>query len=666
LKLLVKEILLMFLGIVALQSFTLSQTDSVNTNKEEIIDEIISENEANADNEGFGDLIEGLSDNPIDINTAGVSELQNIPNLTLSEAKAIIKYREKNGIFFSTAELNLVSGLSRETLKNILPFTKVNENLNISTGELTQKSPMSVEIRNRLIDRIQPIDGIVRNKFDGNKYKTYNRLKLGYDNHIKMGALFEKDPGENSYNDLTSAHISINNISIIKEIIVGDYLIGFGQGLAIWGPYSFSKSSNAIYPIKKKAKYLKGYTSSDENRFFRGISWKFDFNKLSLSFFYSKNKFDAAIDPATNNINSTPVDGYHRTENEINKKNSAIEQVMGGIIDISFNQQINLGFLYYHSSFNHKFSSSNVYDLQGDNYNFYSFSYDLFYKNINLFGESSFNGKSIASSLNLQIDVSKDFSLISSLRNYPRNYFNLHSNGFGEQNGKTQNEVGIYNGFRWRTDIGIINFYYDQFKFPFATYYNPLPTSGNEFMLDYFKRPFKHLSTRIKLKKEEKEISVNSATIKEIYTRNKISLRFEVIFKPTNVLRLKNRFEFNRFRINETGNSQTGYMVFQDVIFRPINKFYLAARIIFFKTDSFETAIYEFENDLDGVFALNGLYGQGTRWYAVIKYEPLAFLKISLKYSETYKPFERTLGSGYSKIDGNLDNKFSLQIDFDI
>ena len=57
------------------------------------------------------------------------------------------------------------------------------------------------------------------------------------------------------------------------------------------------------------------------------------------------------------------------------------------------------------------------------------------------------------------------------------------------------------------------------------------------------------------------------------------------------------------------------------------------------------------------------MYGEGIRWYFIAKYKPIKFLSISAKYSETYKPDEKTLSSGDSEIIGNLDNRFSLQID---
>ncbi len=57
------------------------------------------------------------------------------------------------------------------------------------------------------------------------------------------------------------------------------------------------------------------------------------------------------------------------------------------------------------------------------------------------------------------------------------------------------------------------------------------------------------------------------------------------------------------------------------------------------------------------------MYGNGIRWYLMIRYRPLNFMNISAKYSETYKPDETSLSSGDNQINGNLDNRFSLQID---
>jgi len=102
-------------------------------------------------------------------------------------------------------------------------------------------------------------------------------------------------------------------------------------------------------------------------------------------------------------------------------------------------------------------------------------------------------------------------------------------------------------------------------------------------------------------------------------------------------------------------------MAFQDIRFSPFQNISIDGRIILFQTDSFNSAIYEYENDLMGILSNVALYGKGIRWYLQVKYKLANFLSITAKYSETYKPLEKNLGSGLSEINNNIDNKLSIQ-----
>ena len=273
--------------------------------------------------------------------------------------------------------------------------------------------------------------------------------------------------------------------------------------------------------------------------------------------------------------------------------------------------------------------------------------------------------KSVATITNLEISVTDNFSFVSSIRSYPRNYFNLHSFGFGEQT-NTQNEFGIYNGIKMRTKIGLFNLYYDQFKFPYASYYSDLPAAGDEFLIDYSVSPLQKLITTLKFKVENKDVNTKPGGSIQIYKRQKSSLRLELKYRLNNKIEIKNRIEISRYKIDDINISENGFLIFQDLKFTPSKNFYLDGRIIFFRTDSFNSAIYEFENDLDGTYSITGLSGQGIKWYFLVKYKLFGMLKLSLKYSEMYKPEERTLGSGYTEINGNLDNQLSAQIEWDL
>jgi len=60
------------------------------------------------------------------------------------------------------------------------------------------------------------------------------------------------------------------------------------------------------------------------------------------------------------------------------------------------------------------------------------------------------------------------------------------------------------------------------------------------------------------------------------------------------------------------------------------------------------------------------LFGEGIRWYLLMRYKAMKFITISFKYSETYKPGEQTISSGSNEIRNNVENIISLQIDINL
>jgi hypothetical protein len=304
-----------------------------------------------------------------------------------------------------------------------------------------------------------------------------------------------------------------------------------------------------------------------------------------------------------------------------------------------------------------------LYDLSGDNFNYLSLYYNLNFYRLTVFGEASYDQTSVASFNGLQFAVSNNFVFTTAVRSYPRNYKNLFGFGFGERSGKTNNEVGFYSGFKLRTKIGVLNLYYDIFKFPYRTNENSLSSEGDEILVDFITSLNRNFEIKLRYKYENKEITelIDSEDI--IVRRLKQTGRTELIYEAVNNIRLKTRIEYYNFLVRSANKNENGFLIFQEARFALLKKLTVYGRIIFFHTDSFNSAIYEFENDLVGVMPNLAMYGKGIRWYFLLRYKPINLLTISAKYSETYKPDETALSSGDNKINGNLDNRFSLQID---
>ena len=647
-----------------------AQLDSTSIITEEVLDNILVEPDEETDSEELVEILEELIRNPIDINLADVFDLSKLPNMDQQSAQIIIEHRNKFGYFFSPTELFAIRELNKQLIESILPFVKTsrtndelekNEEVVSSSDSFLNKSKLI--IRNRITNDIQNRDGFTSGKYEGSKIKSYNKFLYNYDKNYQAGFLVEKDPGEVSYTDFTSFHLQVKDIGFVKSFIAGDYVLEYGQGLALWSPYGFSKGADAVFPVKKKARYLRPYTSAAEYRFFRGAASRLSFDDFSFTAFYSNNTFDATIDSITGEITSVGQSGFHRFESELNKKGSSKSKLIGGVLDYRFLGRMNVGVIYYNASFDNRFESTTLYDFSGNNFNYVSTYYELNFSKINFFGEASYDGTSVASINGIQFSANRDLIFTTSLRNYPRNYKNLYGFGFSEKSGKINNELGIYSGLKWKIPFGVLNLYYDIFKFPYRTSENSLSSEGNELLVDFVSIPLPSFEVRLRYKYEDKEVTELINIDEEIVRRLKQIARTDLIYKVSKDLRLKTRIEYNHFFIKDANLKENGLLVYQDLRYVPQKNINLYGRIIFFQTDSFNSAVYEYENDLLGVMPNLAMYGKGIRWYVIVKYKPLQFLTLSTKYSETYKPDETSLSSGDNEITGNVDNRISFQID---
>ena len=637
-----------------------AQIDTTETNED--IETLLEDNTQDQEDSQVYDLFEYLMSNPIQLNSASIKELLQIPFLNISTASAIIRHRNKLGGIYSEDQLKNIDGVDNNLLDRIKPFLKLGDNEQTSAFYSISQlfDDTKISFRSRTIYDLQPRRGFNESIFLGSRQKNYNRLIVNSSDRIKAGVLIEKDAGEKSLTDFTSFNISITDLPVAQSLVLGNYIFEFGQGLAVWSPYGFSKGSNTVASATRNSRGPVPFISSDENQFMQGAAAKIKLGDFSFSPFYSSHRIDSSIDSVTNSVTSIVIDGYHRTDNEIKKENSLRETMFGLGTEYSFDETTRFGFLYYQSKYDHNLVESN--NLKSK-FEYISASYSTLINKLLLAGEFASDKTSVSSINTAELLIDKNFSLVFSYRNFAANYSVIHGNSFGER-GSAKNESGFYTGIYWRTQFGIFNIYYDQFKFPTASNSYSFPSNGNDFLINYSYKPFVNTEIRIRYKTENKDAVIKLQNEIGLIKQKTEKLRGEILYKVSKNVRLRTRFETVNLSAIPNSPKENGYLLFQDVNFVLLKDLTIYGRIIFFHTDSYNSRVYEFENDLTGIMTNPALFGEGTRWYFIARYKTSLGLNISLKYSELYKPYEKSLGSGYSEITGNIDNRISFQLDF--
>ena len=511
-------LLLFSMGIHAQESDT-TKTQNVEFITDQL-ENIAQKTDMNLD---YSDLIDDYlfySKNPINLNSSDVSKLLELQLLSENQFQNLAVYKEKYKQLYSIYELKYVPGFDAESIKRLAPFVVVDvvkERQALSVKKVFKYGSHQFLLRFQQVLETQlgyqtPADSAWLRPgsiYLGTPQKLYARYAFNYKNKIRFGFTMEKDAGEvflkntlsdsvmklvgnkvTNIFDFYSAHVYVADIGILKEAVIGDYHLEFGQGLTLWTGLAFGKSSESI-TIKRFARGIRPNTSANENRFFRGAAVTLGLKGFSITGFYSQNKADASIAGSglitEETINSIQETGMHRTINELLSKDAIDIQAYGG--RISYKRRFfEIGATAYQTNLSAKLLLDDklykLFNFQGNSLTNYGFDLNLNFQKFNFFGEfsASSNG-GLAGIAGLNTFLSDRFIFTLVYHDYGKEYQNLFTNPFAESSA-IANEKGIYFGFRallasrWR-----LSGYVDYFQFPWLKYRTHSPSYGRDYLL---------------------------------------------------------------------------------------------------------------------------------------------------------------------------------------
>ena len=436
------------------------------------------------DDQNYEEIYENLYQvyqNPLDLNVADRDELSVLLFLSEKQITELLTHRQRFGPYLSLYELQALEGFTLEDVRQLLPFVTVRQGL----GDLRPKGLLRRADQHYFLLRadrtLEPRRGFTEGQYAGSPLRYYTRYRLSRAKDFSVGFISEKDAGEKNFFDYTAFHVQLQNKGWLRNMVAGDYLLQFGQGLVFSAGYAAGKGGEPVYTTRRSNLGIKPYNSLVENGGFRGMGMTWQLGRIEWTGMYSFKRKDAS---GTDEVASLQTAGLHRTAQEISGQKAISEQNIGGNIGYR-GERLRVGFSFLATRFDRVYGKRdlpyNFYEFRGEKNAVWGPNFFFSRENFSFFGELARSASGgygyvggLVGALGRQTELSLNF------RNYGKNFHTLYGSGFAE-GGRTINEQGAYAGLKYRIKKGWeLAGYYDIFRFPWLRYRVDAPSSGHE------------------------------------------------------------------------------------------------------------------------------------------------------------------------------------------
>ncbi len=659
---------------------------------------------------------------PVDLNHTSYPELATLYLLSDVQINALFEHIRRYGPLLSVYELQTIDAFDLRTLELLAPFITVRDNpraMNATFAQVlaggrhewTLRTQVNIEQRRGFMGGGDPFnspwrdpDGHALPDLDspavmdslrannkvylGSPWKLYTRYRFRYRQNVSFGITAEKDEGEEFFRgtqkqgfDFYSAHLFLRDIGRVKALAVGDFQAQFGQGLTFWSGLAFANKSAYTTNVKRNAMGLSPYASVNENLFLRGGGATIAVtDQLDATVFGSHKGLDATVaqtapadtlnpfDDAEVQFSSFQEDGFHRTHNELRKKDAITETIAGGHLRYR-RSNWSLGGTAAHVRYNSVLTRNtkpyNQFEFQGDRNTTMGVDWNLLYRNLTWFGEGarSANG-GLAGMSGLLAALDKRLTLVMLYRHYQRDYQGLYSVGFGEGT-NPWNERGLYTGIEVRPNRQwTINAFLDQFRFPWLRYQTDGISHGNDALVQATWTPSKRTQLYLRGRRQQR-LRNGTATeggVDPLEGIVQTNIRFNASYRVSQAVTLRTRVESVDFD-RDNSPVKHGFLIYQDLVHRPLmGKWEFTGRLALFSTDGYDARIYAYENDIIGLFSIPPHYGRGMRWYAMVRHSPFRRVDIWVRYGAWLFNDQESIGSGLQEIAGDRRSDLRIQL----
>lgn len=621
---------------------------------------------------------------PINLNNTTYDELRQLPFLSKIQIDAILLYVLTHYPMRSLGELMLIPSIDYTTRMRLMLFCRAGTEHSHSQAEILRNvlthPQQAVTLRTDIPFYTK---AGYRNLPDSILSRYPNRIYLGNNNyhslrysfnangHILAGAEIEKDGGER-YFDYVSAYILLHDMGCIRNLVIGDYKLSFGQGLVVSNTMSFGKQAT-LGSMPYMGRGIIRHSSMTESNHLRGAAANITLSStLHATAFASYQGIDATLSASNvGTVSSFKTDGLHRTQLERSKRNMLHELTWGGNLQFSqgvFSTGVTAIATHLSKPLSPKHdtpaSAYRLYNLHGTDFGAIGLSYAYITSRYTFQGETAMSTASgcMATINTMSMRTSATTTLSVSVRHFDRAYATRYGHTLSE--GSTpQNETGLLAAVKAEPWQHIhIDAYADFFHFPYQRSNASAPSNGLDCMAQtvFDLNDKTRFQLRYRIKSRQQDCTDANGNTRLMYSTNQTwRLSYtQQIAQPVSVQTL---FTFTH-RFNPDSDNESGLSLSENIRWQSANgskRINLMAA--YFKTDSYASRVWIYEPSLLYTLGMNSFYYHGLRLALVASVSVGRGLRLQCKVGHTSYFNRDTIGSGLELISHSYRTDLNLQ-----
>lgn len=683
-KILIYTLILLLPAIIEAQEDSLFVPQDLHNALFERIEDHCAEIEEEAD---FSDEWEEFllaSKNKINLNDVSAEVAYTILQLSDYQYYQLLLYKEKYGELVSIYELAAIDGFDQNLAQYLAQIAEVSPTVRGGKwfANFFKRSKNTLLLRYRqIIENQAGYAHEATNQYVGSPMRLTFKYSFQSGEHFAMALAGEKDAGEAFFRgpqkqgfDHYAFFVNMKNIGIVKSCVIGDYTLGFGQGLLLGARATGVKGGGAAQ-VRRFPAMVRATAPMNESTNLRGVAITLGNTYYSGTLFYSHRFFDGKLIADSNgNIlysGSLTNTGFHRTANELAQRDANRNRLYGGHLQIK-RRIFELGITGMNTQFATPVAPGEAlyqkYAFSGKQVANASTDYKVILRKTILFGEAGVSANNERWGWGLVqggiFDIDPRCKLALLLRYYNRDFIALNGSAFAA-NSSENNELGVYLAADFvigrRTTLSLNS---DIYYFPWLRFQTSQPSTGFDMGAKATVNLSRYLTLNLKYqfaRKEQNQGINDYYQSTDFFDNHKI--RILLNSQPTPFFKLKTEIDY-LINISTGKEFQQGILFFQDADLT-IEKWNLTfkARFAIFATDSYAERLYAYEQDLFSTFTINGYYGKGLRYYLMVCYG-FSFFDLQARWAQTYYDDREVISSGPSQIQGRTKSELALQVIF--